>query len=205
MTALFTQIEKLIPTLHGWCSVAKAQTLAAAVIALRPEVSVEIGVFGGRSLFPIALAHKEIGKGRVVAIDPWSRNCSRQGQTGDHAKWWGEVADHEAVYRDFLKHCRELCVAHLVSIQRMTSDLCNPPPVIDLFSLDGNHGPQVLIDVARYCPNVRIGGLLFLDDLNWEGGHVLKAAGMLRDLGFMELTRIDTGAIYQKISNSIRP
>lgn len=200
MTPLFLQIEKLIPTLHGWCSVAKAQTLAAAVIALRPEVSVEIGVFGGRSLFPIALAHKEIGKGRVVAIDPWSRNCSRQGQTGDHAKWWGEVADHEAVYRDFLKHCRELCVAHLVSIQRMTSDLCNPPPVIDLFSLDGNHSAeQAIRDVRRYCPNVRVGGMMFLDDLNWDGGGPLKAAKVAIEMGFVEVFKLDTGAVYQRI------
>lgn len=199
MTTLFRQIELLIPTLHGWGSVSKAQTMAAAVIALRPEVSLEIGVFGGRTLFPLALAHKEIGKGRVMAIDPWQREASAAGQTGEHQKWWGTVADHEMVYQDFMRHCRDLCVAHLVSVHRQVSDNVNPPAVIDVFSLDGNHGPQACKDVQRFCPNVRKGGLLFLDDLNWEGGAVAKAAEQAKSMGFVELYRLDQGAVYQRV------
>lgn len=199
MTNLFQNIATYIPQCHGWCSIAKAQTIAAAVIALRPEISLEIGVWGGRSLFPMAMAHREIGKGRVVAVDPWARQASKQGQTGENAKWWGEVADHEAVYQDFTRRTRELCVAHLISIHRMTSDYFTPPSVIDLLSLDGNHGLQAVKDVARYCPNVRVGGLVFLDDLDWQGGAVRIAAQKLIEMGFINIGALDTGAIYQRI------
>lgn len=198
MTKLFQQIADYVPGCHGWCSIAKAQTLATAVIALRPEVSLEIGVFGGRSLFPIAMAHKEIGKGRVIAIDPWSAPASRIGQTGENEKWWGTL-DHEVIYQDFMKRCQELFVAHIVSVHRKTSDQCKPPPVIDLMSLDGNHGPQAIVDVERYCPNVRTGGLVFMDDLNWEGGAVTRACDKLKTLGFVQLYVLDTGAVFQKI------
>lgn len=199
MTPLFSQIEKLVPTLDGWCSVPKAQTLAAAVIALRPSVSLEIGVWGGRSLLPIALAHREIGKGRVIAIDPWSRAASEEGQSGANRKWWGQEADHELVYRRFMKWCLDLNVAHLVNVHRAPSNNVSPPACIDLLSLDGNHGPQVHKDVERFCPCVRVGGLVFLDDLNWEGGFVAAASVQLKGMGFLELFKLDTGAVYQRI------
>ena len=40
------------------------------VLALRPAVVVEIGVWRGSSLLPMALALKELGRGQIVGVDP---------------------------------------------------------------------------------------------------------------------------------------
>jgi hypothetical protein len=47
---------------------------------------------------------------------------------------------------------------------------------------------------------VRVGGLLFADDLNWTGGGVLRAVAKLKTMGFIELYRLDTGAMFQRVS-----
>lgn len=198
MKALFQQIEDLIPKLHGWCSVEKGHALAASVIALRPETSVVIGVWGGRDTFALALAHKHIGRGFVTAIDPWSPMASADGQTGSNYEWWGKQADHESVYNDFTKHLFELELNQIVKVVRSPSDHVTPPEKVGILSLDGNHGPQAEKDANRFCPQILQGGLVFLDDLFWEGGHVLKAATNMRTNGFRELYRVGTGAVFQR-------
>src|SRR5260221_9575485 len=50
MTNLFRTISELVPRCHGWATVEKAFTLAGVALALRPEIIVEIGVWGGRSI-----------------------------------------------------------------------------------------------------------------------------------------------------------
>ena len=58
--------------LEGWCSEQKASILVELVLKTRPEKIVEIGVFGGKSLVPMACALKENGSGKIYGIDPWS-------------------------------------------------------------------------------------------------------------------------------------
>ena len=72
MKQLFAQIEsELAVHKDGWCSIEKAYALASAIIALRPGVVVEIGIWAGRSLIPMALALKKVGAGKIIGIDPW--------------------------------------------------------------------------------------------------------------------------------------
>jgi predicted O-methyltransferase YrrM len=74
---LFEKIDDLFERqLPGWCTKEKAYTLASLVIGTRPAVIVEVGVFGGRSFLPMALALKELGKGMAIGIDPWSPAAS---------------------------------------------------------------------------------------------------------------------------------
>lgn len=199
MTNLFARIAELTPKLHGWATIEKAFTMAAAILALRPETILEVGVWGGRSCFPMALACKELGRGKVIGVDPWVAVASVQGQSGANLQWWGEQP-HEVVYRDFLEKRGELGLNEVLSVQRMISDSFHPPKRIDFIHLDGNHGPQTLRDAERFGPLVPIGGMLFLDDLSWQGGFVMKAHDYLRSIGFAELYKLDTGAMLQKVS-----
>lgn len=199
MTNLFNTINHLVPTLHGWATPAKSITLASAVLALRPDIIVEVGVWGGKSLFPMALACKEIGKGTVIGVDPWSPAASVQGQTLENQKWWSEQP-HEVVYRDFLQKRGELGLNEIVKVERMTSDYFDPPKRIGLCHLDGNHGPQAAKDAEKFGPLVQIGGLLFLDDVNWSEGHVMRAKAHLNAIGFVDLFALDTGVMMQRIS-----
>jgi len=60
--------KKEIP---GWCSDEKAQAMMDLVFSEQPQVCVEIGVFGGSSVFPTAMALRRLGNGVIYAIDPW--------------------------------------------------------------------------------------------------------------------------------------
>lgn len=200
MTELFSQISRVVPTLLGWCPLPKAHALASMVVALRPAVTIEIGVFGGRSFLPMALAHKHNGFGMAYGIDPWQRHESMLGQTGKDLEWWGTTCNHEAVFEEFMRQVQVLGVQNVVKVCRMRSDDFTPIPKIDVCHVDGNHGPQVLKDVERFCPHVRLGGLCILDDLHWTGNNVLKAADRLITMGFIKLYDLGTGACYQKIS-----
>lgn len=195
---LFSQIEAL-PMIGDWCPLDKAKTLAAMVLALRPAVVVEIGVWKGSSLIPMALAMKELGTGMVVGIDSWSAQASVQGQTDpQHADFWGRMAPHEIVFNEFMGRLDQYKLHDVVRVVRKTSNEVQPPDM-DMLHVDGNHGEQAIQDVVRYAPKVRLGGIVVMDDLDWAGGTVMTAAQRLVQMGFKELYKLGTGAVYQRI------
>lgn len=201
MTEVFAKcatIEKICP--HGWAGPYKASVLAAITIAIRPTIAVEIGVWGGQSAIPVALALKEIGRGMLYCIDPWNKAESKIGQTGENEKWWGEVADHELVFNDFLRAMRETGTENCIRIIREASDNVTPPKSIDLLHIDGNHSDQAIKDVERFAANVRVGGFVCADDCQWIGGSVLRAVAKLQSMGFVELYKLGTGALFQRVA-----
>lgn len=197
-TELFTRIETLLPELQGWCSQDKAAALAAAVLALRPKVAVEIGVFGGSSFLPTALAMEACDCGHLTGIDPWSPDASTDGYVGENEAFWRAV-DHEAVMQKFLGHVRELGLEQRVTIERKRSDDARPPKVIDLLHVDGQHTDQAVRDVKRFASKVRVGGLVCMDDINWTGGGVARGVEALLKFGFVEIYRIGEGAMFQRV------
>jgi predicted O-methyltransferase YrrM len=182
-----------------WCSVEKAQTLASIVVGLRPRTVLEIGVWMGGSLMPMLLALKFNKRGEAIAIDPWSSEASVVGQTPENAKWWGEV-DHEAAYRAFLGRLATWGVHDICAVHRMRSDESPLPPAIDLLHVDGNHAEQVLRDVNRFVPFVAVGGIVIIDDVAWDGSHVMRAAQRARELGCVDLYPLDKGIVMQRVS-----
>lgn len=195
MISVFNQIsawldDKRTPRLEGWCSVEKAHALASTVFALRPKVAVEIGVFSGRSLLPIALALKEIGGGVVLAIDPLHPECSAEGYDKENAEWWRNVANHKYAFDQLTDWIAQTRTSAIVQVCRVKSDDFNPPPCIDLLHIDGQHSEQARRDVARYASKVRVGGIVFMDDIGWANNgvqHVKLATDDLVNLGFIKL------------------
>lgn len=195
--------------LEGWCDVAKAQRLAAIVLALRPTVTVEIGVFGGRSLLPMAMAHAVIGHGVAIGIDPWSKAASLAGMEGVNKEWWDKL-DHELIYQGFMRSANRLIADGWVNVFRGTSDeaiandrekfrgtdsrLVFVPEVIDLLHVDGNHSEQAVKDVDNYATRLRPGGILVMDDIDWAAA----AAARVRELKFSFLYALGTGAVFQR-------
>jgi hypothetical protein len=195
----YTELTQLMPTLHGWCSLEKAITLYNIVRAVRPNIVVEIGVWGGRSFFPMAMALKENHQGTIIGIDPWSTEASAEGQTtnSDH-QWWQEVANHELVYQHFMHQLDKLGLNGVSEIHRAKSEKIDLPMGIGLLHLDGNHGPQAYDETVRLAPRVIQHGFVVLDDLTWSGGHVQRAADWMKENGFLELHHLGTGAVYLK-------
>lgn len=195
---VFAQIERVLPTLAGWCAMSKATDLAATVLALRPNTVVEIGVFGGRSLIPMAMACHAVGAGKVIGIDPWSQQASAEGYEGKNKEWWGAL-NHEGVYQHFLTAVDSLGLRDRVEIIRAKSDDAAPPSCIDLLHVDGQHTDQALRDVERFAPKVRIGGFVFTDDDDWDGGGPAAACQRLLELGFVPLYKSGTGTAFQRV------
>jgi len=187
----------LIATCMGdWCPPAKAFTLSALVMALRPKIIVEIGVWEGGSLIPLALAAQAIGDCNVIAIDPWNAGASVKDQNDVNAAWWAK-APHEEAYKLFQKRVEQYDLTCVTTL-RMTSDDAPLPAYINILHIDGNHADQAVKDVRRYAPLVTTGGIAIMDDLEWHGGHVRVAADLLEKMGFRYLYPLGTGAVYQR-------
>jgi hypothetical protein len=57
----------------GGSSTAKALVFADLIVRFGVQDAIEIGVYRGRSLLPVAAVLRMQGAGRVIGIHPWSR------------------------------------------------------------------------------------------------------------------------------------
>jgi hypothetical protein len=74
---LKAKISQALPFLEGWCSKEKACAFIDLVLQEKPQTCVEIGVFGGKSLLPVAMALKSLGQGIVIGVDPWDKKSNK--------------------------------------------------------------------------------------------------------------------------------
>lgn len=199
---LFRQIEESNIRLKdwGWCDLTKAYALGAMVLALRPKIVVEIGVYGGRSLQPLALALKHLGSGVVIGIDPWSSAASTEGMADKaNIDWWGGL-DHERVYENCLNHLRYAGLEAFVQIIRKKSDDVDPAQwIIEILHVDGSHEETAYRDIVRYAACIRIGGLCVCDDVKWSSGAPQRGVEWLLANGFVQLYPLGTGAVFQRV------
>jgi predicted O-methyltransferase YrrM len=201
---LMDEIETVTPEGGTWCSVDKSTTLAALVLAIRPTVVVELGVWMGGSAIPMALALRHLRHGQLIAIDSWSTDASIAGQNETHAKWWGETQGddgHQRALDTFMDRLQKHDIGSASCwVVRQRTDEAVVPAQIDLLHHDANHGPQAIRDIQRWAPAVRTGGFLVIDDLHWPGGHVVRARDLaVESFGFVELYKIGTGCVLQRV------
>lgn len=162
----------------------------------------EVGVFGGRSLFAIALAMKENGGGGATwGIDPWSVEAAVEGDVGfENKDWWMKNVDLEKIYRGFLsdilalelsKHCYFLRERGEVAVELFKDNS------IDFFHLDSNHSELVSCrDVGIWRKKLTKNAVWVMDDTDWESQA--KAVAMIGDLGFKVVTDGGTYQIFAK-------
>jgi Methyltransferase domain len=206
MKTLLTQIESELnhpDHQDGWCSVEKANALASTIVAIRPNLIVEIGIWSGKSLIPMALTLKKLGKGKLIGIDPWDNKASAEDlPSGEDKDWWAKV-DHNRVFNVFNKWVADTKIEPFIEIHRCRSDEFKVDKIglIDLLHIDGSHGEQAsTYDVKNFASKVRRGGFLFMDDIGWAA----KATEMIPQVGFRELYQMDTGKMFQRIDYGIK-
>lgn len=202
LSTLFAMISATRPA-SAWPPLSKCQGLAALVLAQRPKVVIEIGVWTGDSIVPMLLALKYLGNGKAFAIDPWDATASTEGQTEIDAAWWGK-APHDKALDQFQKRLQQLEVDQICGILRKRSDDVDPTIFgpIGLAHVDGNHADQAVRDVTRYAPHIELGGYLVLDDLEWVGGAVRRAREVALGLGFVERYMLGSGPVLQRVAMS---
>lgn len=155
--------------LEGWCSREKASVLIDLIMEMRPQVVLEVGVFGGKSLIPMAFALQYNQKGKIYGIDPWDANRSIEGLATEHVEWWLSI-DHEAILQDLITKIGDFGLGDYIELIRATSyDATIKPKEIDVLHIDGNHSDETsFIDVTKWVPYVKKGGVIIFDDLDWH-------------------------------------
>jgi hypothetical protein len=80
-------------SIEGWCTREKAIKMME-FIHENAGVAVELGVWGGRSLLPIAMKCK----GSVFGIDAWNKEASLEGKNDvANDEWWSNI-DYNKIY-----------------------------------------------------------------------------------------------------------
>lgn len=159
--------------LHGWCSQQKADFLIDLVLQTKPKKIVEIGVWGGKSLIPMAYALRTNNGGVIYGIDPWDNDASLQYVTNEGNKAFWRFADHGAVYRDLVHRIETSDLVSQVELIPLTSEDAPEIPEIDILHIDGNHSEETsFFDVQKWAPLVKKGGFIIFDDMTWfENGR----------------------------------
>lgn len=165
--------------LEGWCTKSKAAILIDLIFMLEPQTVVEIGVFGGKSLVPIAYALKITEGGFVYGIDPWDSRESADGMDGVNYDWWNSI-DHGKILRGLQAKIVEFDLEDHIALIKSTSESAPLIYNIDILHIDGNHSEKAsFLDVTKWIPMVRKGGVIILDDITW--GTTTKAVNWLNE------------------------
>jgi len=168
------QAFEVLPTLYGWCSKEKAENFIDLALAVKPKVYVEIGVFGGSSLFPVATALKYLGEGGIIGIDPWDKKETIKyfdpSEDAVDLKWWSSI-NFERIYYSYLHLIKRFDLEEYCITLKMTSEKAAGKinSAIDILYLDGNHSEACSTqDVQLYLPKVRTGGYIWMNDTSWS-------------------------------------
>jgi glycosyltransferase involved in cell wall biosynthesis len=143
---------------------------------------VEIGIYRGRSIFP--LAHSIfLNGGRSVGIDPYKIGDAREKDVeeklGEQIDSFLDSLDFENIYRDVLEY-RERCgYGESIEIVRHTSNdyFSNLPkdgPRFDIAHIDGNHDTKFVRQDYNNCYASMVDrGFIVFDDIDWESVRVV--------------------------------
>ncbi len=175
--ALKQEVCNLHPSFLGWTSREKVLTLIDLTLELKPQVCVDIGTFGGSSLFPVAATLKYLGSGTIFGIDPWDKLESLKSFHPVHNeadfRWWAYL-DHNYVYESYINAIKRFGLeSYCVTLRTTSLKAASSFDQIDLLHIDGNHSEEgFTLDVKTYLPMVRSGGYILLNDALWENAQI---------------------------------
>ena len=159
----------VLPSLPGWCSKEKAMNFIDLVLEVKPKVCVEIGVFGGSSLFPVASALKFLEEGIVIGIDPWDKlecikNLSLK-EDENHLDWWSKVP-MDSIYQSYLTMLKRYELEKYCKTIKKTAEKAAPEiHEIDILYMDAMYSEKKAEEILKlYLPKVRSGGYVWLND-----------------------------------------
>ena len=188
----------------GWCSDQKGAFLIDLVLKTKPQVIVEIGVWGGKSFVPMASALQGLGQGIAYGIDPWDNQASIEAVTEPaNLDYWGWV-DHKLVKGRLIGKIKQFCLENYIELIQKTSEDTDPISDIDLLHIDGNHSDKTsYFDVTKWVPYVRSGGWIIFDDMTWHESGAFTTARAVEWLNancikFAEFTDACTWGVWFK-------
>lgn len=152
-----------------WCTEEKGHLLMDLTYITKPERCVEIGVFNGSSLIPVASVLKYLRHGAILGIDAWSNQEAIRDMAPDDPNyfWWSTVSMEEA-YQKLLRRLEERSLNDYCGVLRNTAMQAVKfvSDEIDFLHLDGNYSEQgVLYNVEMYLPKVKSGGYILMSNI----------------------------------------
>jgi predicted O-methyltransferase YrrM len=174
------RILACLETTDGWCTAKKALWLADLILRGRVANVLEVGIFGGKSLIPMALAvQANGGAGRVIGVEPWSAAVAVAEATNEtNDAWWSSV-DFAQIKTRFFANAARYGVLPLIKIFETDSETAlaifeREGPQFELVHIDGAHSPErALRDAQCWLKLVKPGGAIVFDDIAWPS---VKAA-----------------------------
>ena len=159
--------------LHGWCPREKGERMYNLVKDTRAELTVELGVYGGRSFIPMVYGHKDGGHGKAVGVDPWatSDSIANYPPSDPNYEWWDSI-DHNNIYNIFQAVLAANDLTAFCEIHRKKStevvDMFEDGS-IDVLHQDGNHSVESSVwEVNAFANKVKPGGYWIMDDTDWD-------------------------------------
>ena len=198
------EIKSILPKLEGWCTVAKAHRIIDCILELKPEHSFEIGVYGGRALMAMALAHRQLGRGVAHGIDPWRVQETQEGeQDNKNADWWAKL-DFPFVYKKFMMEALQqgnlLEFMYWYRLSSKDAVKLFPNGHFGFIHQDGNHTEEVsLWEVCNWTKKLANGGYWLMDDTNWKTTRAAQLA-LVSDMGFKEVYDEGSWKLFQRNS-----
>lgn len=180
--------RRIVSDFGGGSSLNKVNLMAALTFCFDIDVTLDIGVYRGKSLFPQALAHKFKKQGIVLGIDPYSNSHAVQTDRKDIEKQLFEFAQNtnfEEIYNTVQKLISQQELTKFAKIIRLPSDdavsyVAENFLNVGLIHIDGNHDTKhVMNDVLNYSPLIKSKGFIVLDDASWSS--VVPAYNYLKD------------------------
>jgi hypothetical protein len=199
-------VEKIYPDVDnrygnwGWCSLDKAGCIIDCVDEIfnrvKNPICVEIGVYAGKSVIPVALELKRMDSGKLYAIDPWDNIEATKDYEDKDFEFWSKV-DMNRIYEIFKTVLEENGCTKYVEIIKKPSDDAPVIHGIDFLYIDGQHTSQALRDAKKYASQVNVGGYCIVDDIDW--GEVSLVPTLVKSMGFEEVRWIDGALIFKRV------
>ena len=189
-----------IQSLPGWCTEQKARRLVELIVNEKPKVCVELGVFGGRSLLPIALALQFNGEGHIDGFDPYTKEAALEGMNdAANTTYWSRMPYAE-IHKTAVNALTIEGVQDFAKITKVKScDVVNTyaDGTIDFLHQDSNHSEEISVsEVRAWLPKLRTGGLWVFDDTDWVTTQT--AQFLLREAGCIKVEDYRHWAVYRK-------
>jgi len=158
--------------IEGWCGEDKARQMMDIIQRYKCKNCVEIGVFSGKSLFPIARALQFNGNGVVFAIDAWNVTEATKGfnKKNPNYVWWNQI-NYKKTHQDTIRLIIDNGLDNQCHILKQSSQQALnsfSDKSIDFIHFDGNHNEDIYFeDVSNYFSKVKNNGFIVLNDPNW--------------------------------------
>jgi hypothetical protein len=200
---LYEEYDRKYPNGWGWCSLDKAGCFIDYVDELfkiknRPITCVEIGVYAGKSLFPVAIHLFNENSGKIIGIEPWSNEEATKDYSDQNFEFWNNV-DMEEIQTIFYSILNDFF--HLedhIEIRKESSDETRPIQDIDFLYIDGQHTKQVLKDIDKFATEVTKNGYCVVDDVNWDTEAMEQVPNKMEQIGFTLVHQVDAALVYRK-------